>query len=155
MELTEGEVEDLLNDPLCFLGASSTPDMYGPVEHCCRVYELDDRVGKFMDFCLAYDPNTEDYKSDTFELVDIWDRHTWNDEISSVWCGAKAQGNFCVDNVDCTKPFVVPGDTKENDLKDNSLDNKFGFVKITPFKGPPTVATLWSKAGCAGANHLI
>jgi hypothetical protein len=50
--LTAEELKDLENDPLCFMGVAHETDIYGPQKTCCRGYELDDRQGKYMDFCL-------------------------------------------------------------------------------------------------------
>lgn len=86
--LTEEEKKDLENDPLCFMGVAHETDLYGPQESCCRGYELNDRQGKYMDFCLQPDEKGE-LKAHDYPLIDMWDRHTWNKEISSMWCGEK------------------------------------------------------------------
>lgn len=83
---------DEQTNPVCSLGGDrGKPDHMWPNEHCCRVYELKNWHGKYMDFC------TVDGKGKKYELLDQWGKSNWNDEISSFKCGSKVAIRMCSD----------------------------------------------------------
>lgn len=39
--------------PACFVGYNNASDLGDAPENCCRVYELNNYVGRYMEFCAA------------------------------------------------------------------------------------------------------
>lgn len=147
--LTEEEKKDLENDPLCFMGVAGETDIYGPQATCCRGYELDDRQGKYIDWCLKEDENEDNkYIEHNYALIDMWDRHTWNKEISSMWCGDEAMA-VCKPESGI-KDYTIGGEIRD-DL--GVLDNAFVHCKIVPYDGH--AAMLYEDKACKGKNYPI
>lgn len=147
--LTEEEEKDLENDPLCFMGVAHETDLYGPQATCCRGYELDDRQGKYMDFCLQPSQEEPDkLVAHDYLLQDMWNRHTWNKEISSMWCGDDAMA-ICkaADNI---KHYTIGGEIQDT-LDD--MNNMYEHCRIEPYDGHGAI--LYEDPMCKGKNYPI
>ena len=137
---------DIDTRPACSLGGNADkPDNSNPSEDCCRIYELPDYYGKYIDFCTT-DKNA--WKK--IRLDNQWGRSNWKDEISSIKCGNKVRMEVCYDDTCDDKDSVGPSVSVAKPSKDNQAD----AVKIRA-GFPEDVLTIFTQLGCNGHSRAI
>ena len=89
-ETTVEERKDAETRPMCSIGGVlDTPDIDGPSDTCCRVYEKDNYMGLHYDFCHYGDP------LDMTERYYQADQFGWHNEINSYQCGKDVFIRLC------------------------------------------------------------
>ena len=144
--------EDPSRDPVCFLGGDrEISDTEWPEPLCCRIYELHDFKGKYMDFCLH---NRQTQKQVVDPFTELYGYHNWNDNASSWKCGRQVAAKFCYDAVteDCNDGAAEsgsPGAQNPVMKPNNALTTVILFGKSRP------TGTLFDEPGCQGLSHRL
>ena len=131
-----------------------------PTDHCCRVYELPEFYGRYMDFCAQsangiVPDGLGALKSVRYELL----KHGWTNEVSSWKCGHQVAFKACTDALHnttgiCDKDHTESGSPGMSN-PEVFFDDDWEILEIISVPPTHASATIYGTEGCRGRSALL